>query len=74
MKAYVYVHHSWVISLFHLISPIPVARQLRGLGGPWNLAVSISAEIPGEHTLKITRLWICGCSAMRDLKLPSGMK
>lgn len=31
-------------------------RQLRiGLGGPWNLAASISAEIPGEHTLKITR-------------------
>lgn len=31
-------------------------RQLRiGLGGPWNLTASFSAEVPGEHTLKVTR-------------------
>ena len=31
-------------------------RQLRlGLGGQWNLTASISADVPGEHTLKVSR-------------------
>ena len=31
-------------------------RQIRiGLGGRWNLTASVSADIPGEHTLHVTR-------------------
>lgn len=31
-------------------------RQLRiGLGGAWNLTASVSADVPGEHTLKVTK-------------------